>query len=458
MNPMSQLEKLIAIFVVSLTCFVLSATVLGVDPPPDGGYPNNNTAEGQDALFSLSTGLDNTAIGFQALFNNTFGSANTAIGSSVLRNNRTGSNNTATGRLALFHNTTGGLNTATGDSALFFNTTGTNNTATGNFALSLNTTGENNTATGGTALGCNTGGDNNTANGELALANNRIGSNNTASGGTALFFNTTGNNNTATGVGALFGCAGGECGPSAGNNNTATGASALLGNVTGNGNTANGVRALSNNTTGSRNIALGVDAGLNLTTGDNNIDIGNQGIAGESGHIRMGTALHTATFIAGIRGVTVANGVPVVVSPQGQLGTTTSSVGWKEAIKPMDKASEAILALKPVTFRYKKEIDADRTRQFGLVAEDVEKVNPDLVVRDAEGQVYTVRYEAVNAMLLNEFLKEHRIVQELKSIAARQEATIARQQKQIEALTAGLQKVSAQIEASKMAPQMVNNP
>jgi len=458
MNPMIQLEKLIAIFVVSLTGFALSATVLGVDPPPDGGYPNNNTAEGQDALFSLSTGLDNTAIGFQALFNNTFGSANTAIGSSALRNNRTGSDNTATGRLALFHNTTGGLNTATGDSALFFNTIGINNTATGNFAMSLNTTGDNNTATGGIALGSNTSGDNNTANGDLALANNRSGINNTASGGTALFFNTTGNNNTATGFGALFGCAGGECSLSTGNNNTATGASALLGNVTGNGNTANGGGALSNNTTGSRNIALGVDAGLNLTTGDNNIDIGNQGVAGESGQIRIGTrGVQTAIFIAGIRGVTVANGIPVVIGPNGQLGTLTSSVRFKEAIRPMDKASEAILSLKPVTFRYKKEIDGERTPQFGLVAEDIEKVNPDLVVRDEEGKVSSVRYEAVNAMLLNEFLKEHRKNEE-------QEATIAQLKSGIEALAATvkeqasqIQKVNAQVELNGPAPQAAEN-
>jgi hypothetical protein len=417
-----------------LVCFGLLSRAQAVVPAPDGGYPGNNTAEGQDALFRLITGFDNTANGFQALFNNTFGSANTAIGSSALRNN-----------------TTGGLNTATGDSALFFNTTGNNNTATGNFALSLNTTGENNTATGGTALGSNTSGDNNTANGDLALANNRIGSNNTASGGTALFFNTTGNNNTATGVGALFGCAGGECGFSTGNNNTATGASALLGNVTGNGNTANGVRALSNNTTGSRNIALGVDAGLNLTTGSHNIFIGNSGFTADSNRIRIGTrGVHTAAFIAGIREVTVASGVPVVVGPNGQLGIMTSSVRFKEGIKPMDKASESILALKPVTFRYKKDLDPDGIPQFGLVTEDVEKVNPDLVVRDENGNVSSVRYEAVNVMLLNEFLKEHRKVEE-------QGEMIARQQRQIDALTAGLQKVSAQLEVSKPAPQTVLN-
>jgi uncharacterized coiled-coil protein SlyX len=152
------------------------------------------------------------------------------------------------------------------------------------------------------------------------------------------------------------------------------------------------------------------------------------------------------------------------VNASGQLGTVGSAARFKQNIKPMDKASEAILALKPVTFRYKREFDPDGIPQFGLVAEDVEKVNPDLVARDAQGKPYTLRYEAVNAMLLNEFLKEHRTVQELKSTVAKQEATaatqeaiIARQQKQIEALTAGLQKVSARLEVSKPAPQTVLN-
>ena len=174
-------------------------------------------------------------------------------------------------------------------------------------------------------------------------------------------------------------------------------------------------------------------------------------MAGEANKIRIGRqGTQNGTFIAGIFGVAVT-GSQVVVNSNGKLGVAASSARFKEAIKPMDKASEAIFALKPVTFRYKKELDPDSIPQFGLVAEEVEKVNPDLVVRDAEGKVYTVRYEAVNAMLLNEFLKEHKTVQE-------QGATIARQQKQIEALTAGLQKVSAQLEASNSAPQVVNNP
>jgi trimeric autotransporter adhesin len=225
------------------------------------------------------------------------------------------------------------------------------------------------------------------------------------------------------------------------------------------------LNALLNNKTGSSNIAVGSQAGSNLTTGSNNIDIGALGSAGEANTIRIGrSGIQTKTFIQGIRGATVANGVGVIVGPTGQLGTVQSSKRFKEAIKPMDKASEAILALKPVTFRYKKELDPDKIPQFGLIAEEVEKVNPGLVARDEEGKIMSVRYEAVNAMLLNEFLKEHQKVQELeatiaqlKSRAGKQEAASAQQQKQIEALTEGLQKVSAQIELSKPAPQTVLN-
>jgi predicted ribosome quality control (RQC) complex YloA/Tae2 family protein len=193
---------------------------------------------------------------------------------------------------------------------------------------------------------------------------------------------------------------------------------------------------------------VGFNAGGNLTTGSNNIDIGNLGIAGEANTMRIGTVKQTATFIARIYGATVASGVGVIIDSTGHLGTMQSSERFKEEIKPMDKASEAILALQPVTFRYKKELDPDGIPQFGLIAEQVEKVNPALVVRDADGKINTVRYEAVNAMLLNEFLKEHRKVEQL-------EATVAYQQKQIETLTVGLQKVSNQLEANKAAPQLV---
>jgi hypothetical protein len=329
-------------------------------------------------------------------------------------------------------------NTAEGTDALFLLTAGTDNTAAGFGALFRNTTGSDNTAVGFEALLSNTIGFQNAANGFQALLNNTSGFHNTANGFQALVANTTGNHNTATGD------------------------RALEGNTTGNDNTTDGAHSLGANTTGSGNIALGFGAGANLTTGNDNIDIGNAGIAGEANTIRIGTeGTQSATFIAGIRGATVAGGVGVMVDMNGHLGTVTSSERFKDQIKHMDKASEAILALKPVTFHYKKEIDPEGILQFGLVAEDVAKVNPALIVRDREGKPYTVRYDAVNAMLLNEFLKEHRKVEDLKKDF---QATVARQQKEIAALAAmveeqasQIQKVSAQLEASKPAPQVVLN-
>ena len=398
-----------------LAAFALSPTAQAqLLPPPDGGYAGDNTAEGTDALFSLTTGTENTAIGFNALYSNT----------------------------------TGGENTATGSTALISNTTGIRNTANGFAALQSNTTGERNTATGRAALANNTTGTYNTADGHSAMFFNTIGIRNTAIGSFALVFNTTGNHNTATGYGALnFN--------TTGNYNAANGYFALYQNTTGNNNTATGYNALLNNTTGNQNIALGNFAGSNLTTGDNNIDIGNLGVAGEAGTIRIGTqGTHTATYVAGINGAGVV-GVAVKINAAGQLGTAPSAARFKDQIKPMEKASEAIFALRPVTFRYKKEIDPEGMPQFGLVAEDVEKVNTALVARDADGKVYTVRYEAVNAMLLNEFLKEHRRVEEQDHKLQKQEGMIAKQQKQIEALTAGLQKVSDQLEMSKPASRVV---
>jgi Chaperone of endosialidase len=318
--------------------------------------------------------------------------------------------NTFLGDDTLNSNTTGALNTAIGYNALFSNTTGTTNTADGSSALFSNTTGFQNTANGYTALYSNTTGNANTANGESALGSNTNGSDNTASGIDALVGNTTGNNNTA-----------------------------------------DGERALVNNTTGSSNIALGVSAGQNLTTGSNNIDLAAIGVAGESNTMRLGKkGVQKTTYIAGISGVTVAGGVGVIIDTSGHLGTIVSSERYKDAIQPMDRRSEAILALKPVTFHYKKALDPDSIPQFGLVAEQVEKVNPDLVARDEHGKPSTVRYEAVNAMLLNEFLKEHRKVE-------RQEATIAQQQTEIRALESQMQKVSNELELIKPAPRVVAN-
>jgi hypothetical protein len=294
----------------------------------------------------------------------------------------------------------------------------------------------------------------NTVLGEEALVNSSPGLNNTAIGTNALHDDTggifLGGENTATGAGALER-------NTTGHDNTASGAFALEFNTTGSTNIAVGSDALFNNITGNSNIAVGIGAGQNLTTGSNNIYIGNDIGAGggntpdESNRIRIGNVSTptAATFIAGISGALV-NGSPVVIGAGGRLGVTASSVRFKDEIKSMGKTSEAILALKPVTFRYKHDVDPDGIRQFGLVAEDVEKVNPDLVVRDKEGKPFSVRYDQVNAMLLNEFLKEHRKTEKL-------EATVVRQQKQIEALTAGLQSVSAQLELNKPEPQTVKN-
>jgi len=230
--------------------------------------------------------------------------------------------------------------------------------------------------------------------------------------------------------------------------NTANGYRALSGNTTGVGNTAYGSQALVQST-GNNNIALGAHAGFNISTGSNNIHIGNVGAGNESGTVRIGDNNQTKTFIAGINGVNQGSPTSVFINTlTGQLGTTppSSSRRYKKEIKPMDTASEAVLALKPVTFHYNS--DKTCTPQFGLIAEEVAGVDPDLVLRDENGEIYTVRYEAVNAMLLNEFLKEHRKNE-------KQEATIARLQEQIEALTAGLQKVNAQSDVSNSARQVV---
>ena len=391
---------------------------------------------------------------------------NTALGDDALLNNYTGGSNTAIGFNALYSNTIGHLNTATGFDALYSNINGYSNTANvsprciaipsvtatrrSGLKRSLTThSAPANTAIGGVALNYNTTGFNNTATGDSALYLNETGSYNTANGADALYFN-SGSNNTATGADTLYS-------NTIGTRNTATGAGALYRNTTGIDNTAHGANALYRNTTGNNNIAVGVSAGFDLTTGNNNIYIGNTGNNREYNKIRIGTTgVQKATFIAGISGVTVPAGVGVIVGTDGKLGTVVSSERFKDAIKPMD--NEAILALKPVTFQYKKDLDPVGIPQFGLVAEQVEKVNPDLVACDKDGKPYSVRYEAVNGMLLNEFLKEHRTVQELKSTATKQEAIIAHQQTQIEALTVGLQKVSDQLELSKTAPRTVDNP
>ena len=361
------------------------------------------------------------AVGQQALESNTVAGANTAVGYQALNSFATGPAGfeqlglcTAVGFQALA-NATGGLaNSAFGYQALFNNTDGGGNTAIGTQALANNTTGNSNTANGTSALSSNTEGGNNTANGSGALSSNTTG-----------------------------------------NYNTGTGGNALTGNTTGNLNTAVGLNALANNTSGSTNTALGVAAGANITTANNVIAIG-----------AAGADVDNSCFIGNIFNQ-ASGGTAVFIDGSGKLGTTQSSRRFKEDIKPMGEASEALLALNPVTFRYKKEIDPAGRSQFGLVAEEVERVNPDLVVRDDNGEVYTVRYEQINAMMLNEFLKEHKRVEqqqatiaELKSTVAHQredfEATIARLRKEIEAVVAHskeqdsrIQQVRTQLEFTK---------
>jgi Chaperone of endosialidase len=359
------MKTTIRLFLAFLCLTVAKTKTEGLSPPPDGGYPGGNTAEGQAALLSRTTGGFNTAVGYLSLRSDTGGSYNTALGAGALLAN-TADENTATGAGALLSNTTGQFNAADGAFALFSNTTGNFNTATGL---------------------------------------------------QALFSNTTGYFNTATGLQALF-------------NNT-----------TGHFNTAIGESALGLNTTGSSNTVLGNEAGSSVISANNVICIGAN---------VLGADVSNSCFIGQIFNATSSGGTAVFINSNGRLGTSTSSQRFKEEIKPMERASETLFALRPVSFRYKKDIDPGRTSQFGLVAEDVEKVNPDLVVRDKEGKPYSVRYDQVNAMLLNEFLKEHRKVEE--------------QEKRIDALTAQLkeqaaqiQKVSAQLEASKPASQVVNN-
>ena len=447
-------------FALAALCLSFLSYAQAVVPAPDGGYAGGNTAEGQNALLGLTTGTSNTAVGWFSLRSITTGKFCTGVGAATLLAN-TADSNTATGTGALLSNTTGAGNTAEGAFALVSNTTGSSNTAVGNVALEANTGGEN-TAVGNASMQDNTTGSGNTAVGNFALNTNGAASFNTAVGDLALGFNGSGSGNTAMGADAL-------CCADAGNNNTLVGSevmSMVLGS-TGNNNTAIGSHALESST-GSNNVAVGHDAGHDLTTGDNNIDIGNEvvGLAGEHDTIRIGNSNISTTIIRGVSGATIASGATVLVGSNGQLGTMTSSERLKREIKPMDKVSEAILALRPVSFRYKKEIDPEGIPQFGLVAEEVQKVNPDLVVRDSEGRPETVRYEQVNAMLLNEFLKEHKTVQELKSTIQKQEeiiaqhrqsfeARLAEQETQIAALISDLHRVSAQLEATQPPAKLV---
>jgi len=471
-NPKENIMNITAKIIYGLLLsFALLPAAQAVSPPPDGGYPGGNTAEGQAALFSLTTGGFNTAVGFLSLRSNatgqfntavgagtllaSTGDENTAIGAATLLSNTTGVANTAIGAFALLNNTAGLRNTAIGDGALESNTIGGSNTCTGTGALSSNTTGGSNTATGDDALSSNLGGNGNSAFGDSALSNNSVGNFNTAVGLSALFSN-NGDDNTAIGESALLD-------NTSGTDNTAIGGQALQHNVGGAANTATGFHALFSNTTGSGNTAIG-DGALTSTDGDGNTALGaGAGAAAINSHnVYIGAGMNgvagesNACYIASIFGQTSASGMPVLINSNNKLGTTTSSARFKEDIKPMDDVSEALFALKPVTFRYKKDIDPIGISQLGLVAEEVDKVNPDLVVRDKDGKPYSVRYDQVNAMLLNEFLKEHRKVEQ-------QERTIIQLQKDVQAIVAHskqqdleLQSVHRHIEMNRSDARITN--
>jgi trimeric autotransporter adhesin len=427
----------------ALACFELVQNTQAVSPPPDGGYPGLNTAEGDNALLQLTSGINNTAVGGLALRDTTTGSYNVAVGSGALRSNTTGGYNMAIGAEALRANNAN-FNLAIGFRVGFMNTTGTHLTGIGANALFSNTTAGFNTAVGTGALRENTTTEFNVAVGDGALA---------------AFNGTTFTDGANTALGSL----------------------ALNALTSGQENVVVGRRALETITSGSNNVVMGWRSGDNLTTGNGNTFIGNQAGVNEGPNVDnvicLGTLGDTQAagqvtpnrcFIGNIVNVTTGGPAPsvaVVIDQDGQLGTVASSRQFKKDIKPIDQASEAILKLKPVTFHYKdRDVKRDLTPQFGLIAEDVEQVNRDLVVYGKDGKLWTVRYDAVNVMLLNEFLKEHKKVEEQQASIADLKSTVALQQKEMQVLTAQLkeqaaqiQNVSAQLEASKPALKVVAN-
>lgn len=393
---------------------ILSASGLPVLQAPNTG--SYNFSAGLGALAPSTTGTFNTAIGTNALQVNTTGYGNTAVGPLVLDHNTTGFSNTAVGNEALSSNTTGNFNTASGVDALESNTSGSANTASGDSALVANTTGSNNTASGASALFFNTSGGYNTASGYYALNSNNTGGQNTASGAFALTFNSGGSYNTAGGFNALYS------------------------NTTGGNNTAFGYAALAAISTGSNNIALGANAATFATTGSNNIEIGNFGASTDSAVIRIGTqGSQTSAFIAGIYNANIT-GAAVLVNSSGQLGIASSSRRYKEDIQDMADSSSGLLRLRPVTFRYKKPYnDGSQPIQYGLIAEEVADVYPDLVARSADGQIETVKYQVLGPMLLNELQKQ-------SSTIATQQEQIRDQGQQIRALEERLARLEAALD------------
>jgi trimeric autotransporter adhesin len=426
-------------------CLTFCEISRAVSPAPDGGYAGANTAEGQNAFFNLTTGTFNTGIGWFSLESNATGNFNTATGAGALFAT-TADENTATGAGALFSNSTGEANAAHGAFALFNNASGSNNTASGPEALFTNKTGRNNTATGAQALFFNDGDpDNeeaslNSAFGNGALFGNTTGEANSAFGSSALLANDTGNFNTAVGDEALFNNVDG-------NNNTGVGLSALANNTNGFANTAIGTQALINCNTGGGNTGLGAQSGFNVTTASNVICIGN--IGGDN----IDNSCFIANIYSNIQPVTGIDPDYVTIDSNGRLGRSNlngSSRRFKHEIQPMETASEVIFGLRPVRFRYNKEYDAKQRLSFGLIAEDVAEVAPDLVGRNKQGEPDAVRYEQINAMLLNEFLKEHRKVQELEKGMA----TLITQLKE---QAAQIQKVSVRVGMTNPTTNVVLN-
>jgi hypothetical protein len=349
--------------------------------------------------------------------------------------------NTAMGTDALLHvdlDESGCHNTATGEDALYSDTSGSYNTATGFSSLFKNTTGNNSTAFGFQSLYSNTTGIDNAASGYQSLYKNTTGTFNTASGSGALYGNTTADYSTASGYQALYNSNGGS--------NTATGYQALFANTSGGNNTATGLHSLASNTTGSSNVAVGWHAGYNLTTGSNNIDISNVGVAAEGGVIRIGTTgTQTKTYLAGIYGTSVS-GSAVMVSSSGQLGVVVSSERFKTDIVPMGSDTAKLQALRPVMFHLKT--DPHGEIHYGLIAEEVAKVYPELVVRDETGRIDGVHYDELAPMLLNEMQEQQKLQAAQSAMiaaqdqrAAAQDAKIAQLQEQLSGIQAALVKL-----------------
>ncbi|HXM62441.1 MAG TPA: tail fiber domain-containing protein [Terriglobales bacterium] len=420
---------------------------IGGAPFAFGSVTNTNAFLGF-AGNSTTTGTGNIGVGTSALSAVTTGDNNTAVGTSALSASTTGSGSSAFGWFALAVNTSGTQNQAFGTAALFSNTAGSSNSAFGLAALYTNTTGNNNSAFGYGSLHANTIGTQNEGFGYEALFANTTGNGNAAFGTGALYKNTTGGSSTTTGGNSAFGNFALLANTIAGGN-SAFGFSALTANTAGNNNVAVGAAALAELTTGSGNIAIGTGAGGNLNAGESNdIYIGDSGIAGESNTIRIGyIGTITSAYIAGIDKKTSSNGTEVFVNATGQLGTIKSSLRYKHEIADMSNESDILMKLRPVAFYYKPELDDTQTRQYGLVAEEVAKVAPELVVFNEDGTPETVRYHFVNAMLLNEVQKQRQRIEDQQKTNEQQNNTIVRQQEQIQDLAARMAKLETLLAA-----------